>query len=54
MVFGDVERLEVVVVVLDLRTLNHFEPGVGEHPLDTFQGAGHRMQSAAGESTARQ
>ena len=43
---GDIERLEVVVGVLDLRALRHRETGIGEQALDAPQGAGDGMQSA--------
>ena len=51
---GDVEGLEVVVVVLDLRALGDTEAGVGEQALDTQQGAGNRVQATAGLAASGQ
>ena len=46
MVGGDVERLEVVPVVLDLGPALHREAGVAEQRLDAAPRAAHRMQAA--------
>ena len=50
----DVERLEVVIVVLDLRAFGNAVADVGEELLDSFQSPGDRMQTARGLATARQ
>ncbi len=54
MVRGDIERLEVVVGVLDLRAFHHGESGVGEEPLDASQRAGDGMQTARPLTAPRQ
>jgi hypothetical protein len=46
MIFGDVQRGEVVEVVLDLRTGADFETGPPEQRLDPLQHPRDRMQSA--------
>jgi hypothetical protein len=48
----DVERLEVVIVVFDLRTFGNAVANVGEELLDSFQSAGNRMQTTGGLATA--
>ncbi|MNE51941.1 hypothetical protein D3C80_1465940 [compost metagenome] len=53
-VAGDVERLEVVIVVFDLRAFGNAVADVGEELLDTFQSPGNRMQATGGLTTARQ
>src|SRR3546814_9769781 len=50
----DVERLEVVIVVFDLRAFGNAVADVGEELLDTFQGPGNRMQASGSLATARQ
>src|SRR5690625_2790031 len=47
MVRGDIERLEVVVVVFDFRPFGNPVTGGGEDGLNPLQSAGHRMQTAA-------
>src|SRR5690625_6097621 len=47
MVRGDIERLEVVVVVFDFRPFGNPVAGGGEDGLNQLQSAGHRMQTAA-------
>ena len=51
---GDVEGLEVVVVVLHLRAFRHLETGIGEEVLDAPQGAGDGVQAPGALTTARQ
>src|SRR5690606_30398065 len=53
-VAGNVERFEVMVVVLDFRTLGHAVADMGEELLDALLGAGHRVQAARGLAAARQ
>src|SRR3546814_10171867 len=50
----DVERLEVVIVVFDLRAFGNAVADVGEELLDTFQGPGNRLQASGSLATARQ
>ena len=47
MVRGNIQRFEVVIVVLDLRALCDLVSDIDEERLDARQGAGHRMQTAA-------
>ncbi|MNQ46955.1 hypothetical protein D3C85_607830 [compost metagenome] len=47
-VAGDVERLEVVVVVFDFRTFGDVVADMGEELLDALKGASHRVQAAGG------
>ena len=54
MVRGDVERLEVVPVVLDFGTVLDREAGVAEQRLDAPARAGHRVQAAGLLAAARQ
>ncbi len=50
----DVERLEVVIVVFDLRAFGDAVADMGEELFNTFQSPGHRMQTAGDLATARQ
>ncbi|MCY1175091.1 hypothetical protein D9M73_153140 [compost metagenome] len=50
----DVERLEVVIVVFDLRAFGDAVADTGEELFDAFQSAGNRMQTTGGLATARQ
>src|SRR5450830_1678494 len=50
----DVERLEVVIVVFDLRAFGDAVADMGEELLDTLQSPGDRMQTARGLATTRQ
>ena len=50
----DVERLEVVIVVFNLRAFGNAVANVGKELFDTFQSPGYRMQTARGLATARQ
>ena len=54
MIGGDVERFEVVEVVLDLRTRGHLEAGAPEQGLDAQARPGHRMQATGLLATAGQ
>jgi hypothetical protein len=54
MIRGDVERLEVVPVVFDLRAVGDCEPGIAEDLLDAPARARDRMQAAKRLATAGQ
>ena len=54
MVGGDVERLEIVEIVLDLGSLGHAEPGPPEDGLDAQACPRHRMQAADRLAAARE
>ncbi|MNE36813.1 hypothetical protein D3C80_1306420 [compost metagenome] len=53
-VTGDIERLEVVVVVFDFRTFGDVVADMGEELLDALKGASHRMQTAGDLTATRQ
>ncbi len=48
MVRRDVQRVEIIPVILDLRTLGHLEPHIGENGGYFLGHLGHRMNGALG------
>jgi hypothetical protein len=50
----NVERLEIVVIVFNLRAFGNAVANVGEELLNTFQSPGYRMQTAGGLAATRQ
>ena len=50
----NVERFEIVIIVLDLRAIDDAVTGGRENLLDTLERLTHRMQSARGLSPPRQ
>ena len=53
-IFRNIEGLEVVIVVLDLRPFGHLVADAREQFLDALQGEGHGMQATRGLPPARQ